>query len=881
MPPKQKPPCGNPMFLKWMEELRDAAREKNLKSGEGYAKACRSLQNCPVTYNRPRELVVLQHIGEKTVAILEKKWKAWAEENGLVEDSPIRAKNKGKARASDPDEEDGDLSPTESASLATKPKKARKPAKPKTYIPAQGSGSYGILLSLVLAIEQPEINTQVFLTKTEVIRGAQEYCDSSYEHSEKGTHFTAWSGMKTLVNKGYVYVTGNPHKYCLTEEGYEVGVAMRNLRPEFANMVKRPFLDTPAIGTSSGARLAVQPSLANDHQPSSDNPTALSKQPSPRKRMSGGRPERFQFWYIDSAGNRVSSLKSAMIRLDPSEFINLRKLEFRLSQHTHPFASQLRLVDHPSQAHQRDKSGQATLFAFIVEEEAPPTCSKFDDEVGSETDGAEGSGHVNAAKKRTFNAAQLDDNGNSDDNDGEDVRSLQAEEHITKAAKVIPPFPLDEPHQLALPSSPFSRTKSAPESGLSRSPISVLAADAALRRAGQPTAMASRSHSAAVLEMGSIKSKPSRPAPRLSSHVPSPIPQFNDHNDDGVAPLHSTSNLPDFEPSRAITYPPGSYEIVLIVDTREVESRSNRDRIAETLEAKGIKVETRALRLGDMCWIARRTVGDLGGEEDECVLDYVVERKRLDDLCSSIRDGRYNEQCFRLSNSCINNIYYIVEDWQVAERMEYHGLQIMTAKSQIQVHNRFFLKETHRLSETIDFLGTMTRVIQSSLQGKSIRMIPTRYLSRSTYAPLQASLRLLHPDQSYLISFQAYQELNDKSASQTLREKFARMLLCVKGMSAERVSAILDVWETPRGLWESMKEHDLSFAQGQAEADANDNRGAAAVAAAAGGKKKQKKGGKDSFFADKVQGEGRRKIGDALSKELWKAFMGEESKEAA
>jgi crossover junction endonuclease MUS81 len=25
--------------------------------------------------------------------------------------------------------------------------------------------------------------------------------------------------MKTLVNKGYVYVTGNPHKYCLTEEG--------------------------------------------------------------------------------------------------------------------------------------------------------------------------------------------------------------------------------------------------------------------------------------------------------------------------------------------------------------------------------------------------------------------------------------------------------------------------------------------------------------------------------------------------------------------------------------------------------------------------------------------------------------------------------------
>jgi ERCC4-type nuclease len=64
-----------------------------------------------------------------------------------------------------------------------------------------------------------------------------------------------------------------------------------------------------------------------------------------------------------------------------------------------------------------------------------------------------------------------------------------------------------------------------------------------------------------------------------------------------------------------------------------------------------------------------------------------------------------------LSNSCIKHIYYIVEDWQVAERMTYDGLQIMTAKSQIQVHNRFFLKETHKLAETIDFLATMTDVI--------------------------------------------------------------------------------------------------------------------------------------------------------------------------
>ncbi|WVQ98892.1 hypothetical protein IAU59_006023 [Kwoniella sp. CBS 9459] len=857
MPPMQKPPCGNPMFLKWMEELRDAAREKNLKSGEVYAKACRSLQNCPVTYNRPRELVVLQHIGEKTVSILEKKWKAWAEDNGIVEDSPIRLKNKGKGRASASDD-DEELSPSEPSLTTAKPKKARKPSKPKTYIPAQGSGSYGILMSLVLAIDQPEINTQVFLTKTEVIRGAQEYCDSSYEHSERGTYFTAWSGMKTLVNKGYVYVTGNPHKYCLTEEGYEVAVAVRNLRPEFAHMDKQPFLDTPAVGTSKATQSIALPSPSiSEHGFREDSIVpSTSKQPSPRKSSNGGRSERFQFWYIDSASTRVDTLDSAMIRLDPAEFINLRKIEFRLSQRHHPFTAQLQLVDDPSLARVRDKSGQATIFGFIVEEEAPPACSKFDDMAESAGNGTDVNG---LARKRSSKAAQLNSQG---DNDGHDGSPLESKARTPNGANVIPPFPMDELQPLPPHSSPFARTKSAPESGPIRSPMSALAADAALRRAGHPSAMASRSYSAAGLDIGLTTSKPSRPAPRLSSHVPSPIPQFNDHNDD-TAPSHSAANLPDFDSSKALVYPPGSYEIVLIVDTREVESRSNRDKIAETLESKGIKVETRALRLGDMCWIARRTVGDLGGEEDECVLDYVVERKRLDDLCSSIRDGRYTEQCFRLSNSCINNVYYIVEDWQVAERMEYHGLQIMTAKSQIQVHNRFFLKETHRLSETIDFLATMTRVIQSAHEDQPIHMIPTRYLSRSTYAPLQANLRTVHPDKSFLISFQAYQELNDKSASQTLREKFARMLLCVKGMSAERVSAILEIWETPKGLWDSMKEHDESF--GARIGIENSEKGAAG---------KKRKRGKDAFFADKVQGEGRRKIGDALSKELWKAFMG-------
>ena len=480
-------------------------------------------------------------------------------------------------------------------------------------------------------------------------------------------------------------------------------------------------------------------------------------------------------------------------------------------------------------------SGKATVFGYIMEDGAPPSCSCFEDTV------------VTVAGARRSPAL---DNYNLSPH-GSDLYDDDF---------VEPPVPVTMTIPARLPpgftSSNISRTHSAPVGTAWGTSAANLAADVGARRAPQtgPTGP-SRSYSAS--SDFSFASK--RQAPRLSSHVPASNPLHN-HNE----PSHVFTSLPNFLLSDIIKFPAGSYDVVLVIDTREVESKENRDKIAETLAANGIKVETRALRLGDMCWIARRRDG-LGGEEDECVLDYVIERKRLDDLCSSIKDGRYTEQCvsalflcrtrtdvasqFRLSNSCINRIFYIVEDWQLGKHMEYSGLQIMTAKSQIQVHNRFFLKETRQLSETIEFLATMTDVIASSHANRDLSIIPTRLLSKSSYSAFQAHLRKEHPTETFLTSFAAYQDLNDKSASKTLREKFARMLLCVKGMSAERVSSVLEIWETPRKLWEALK----------ADVEVPDE----------SQKKPSKKvRGPETVFADRIQGEGRRKIGDALSREV-------------
>lgn len=84
--------------------------------------------------------------------------------------------------------------------------------------------------------------------------------------------------------------------------------------------------------------------------------------------------------------------------------------------------------------------------------------------------------------------------------------------------------------------------------------------------------------------------------------------------------------------------PAGAFEILLVLDNREVRSRKDRDYFQVQLEKRGVKVLTMMLELGDVCWVAREKDGN-------CVmLDYIVERKGKEDLISSLQDGRFKEQ---------------------------------------------------------------------------------------------------------------------------------------------------------------------------------------------------------------------------------------------
>ena len=82
--------------------------------------------------------------------------------------------------------------------------------------------------------------------------------------------------------------------------------------------------------------------------------------------------------------------------------------------------------------------------------------------------------------------------------------------------------------------------------------------------------------------------------------------------------------------------------MIVKVDFRETELLQVMMKVVSSYE--NIKIETSNLPLGDIIICDE--------QENEKIM---IERKTLIDLAASIRDGRYNEQSFRLNNTNIHN----------------------------------------------------------------------------------------------------------------------------------------------------------------------------------------------------------------------------------
>lgn len=283
---------------------------------------------------------------------------------------------------------------------------------------------------------------------------------------------------------------------------------------------------------------------------------------------------------------------------------------------------------------------------------------------------------------------------------------------------------------------------------------------------------------------------------------PPPGPQQQKEFEDVVSHgdiVSDDSALPTFTPIRLN---PGTFTVYLVLDVREVRAKTDRDYMQEELNKRGAKPIMRSLELGDVLWVAKCHDPDylrrFGAEGDEVVLDWIVERKRLDDLIGSIKDGRFHEQKFRLRKSGVKNVVYLVEEISMdAGHYQKYEEAVQSAIASTQVVNGYFLKKTQKIDDSVRYLARMTTMLKKMYESKPLHVIPTKVLTAQNYLPLLAHLREKAPSTNHYITYPAFASLVSKSDMMTLRDVYLKMLMCTKGVTGEKALEIQKRWKTP------------------------------------------------------------------------------------
>ncbi|KAK4738108.1 hypothetical protein R3W88_001805 [Solanum pinnatisectum] len=194
------------------------------------------------------------------------------------------------------------------------------------------------------------------------------------------------------------------------------------------------------------------------------------------------------------------------------------------------------------------------------------------------------------------------------------------------------------------------------------------------------------------------------------------------------------------------------YEVVLILDDREQFTSRGR------------------LPVGDAIWIARNKV--IG---TEYVLDFIVERKNVEDLQSSIKDNRYRDQKLRLLRCGLKKLIYVIEgDPNACAAAE----SIKTACFTTEILEGFDVQRTIGLGETLRKYGYLTQGINQYYRCMDNER------SNSRLCP----------------KFKEFIRKCEDLDKMTVSDVFAIQLMQVPQVTEEAAIAVLDVYPTLSSL---------------------------------------------------------------------------------
>lgn len=144
----------------------------------------------------------------------------------------------------------------------------------------------------------------------------------------------------------------------------------------------------------------------------------------------------------------------------------------------------------------------------------------------------------------------------------------------------------------------------------------------------------------------------------------------------------------------------------LVIDNREPKE------LKTLIQDKIENVELKNLELGDIIFL---------DENNNIVL--IFERKSISDLISSIKDGRYSEQSFRLQEYPLHNhnIFYLIEGSLLNSRKQYNETiqkTVYSAMFSLSYSKGFSLLHTSGVVETAEFI---IYFFQKIVKDKSIK----------------------------------------------------------------------------------------------------------------------------------------------------------------
>ena len=250
--------------------------------------------------------------------------------------------------------------------------------------------------------------------------------------------------------------------------------------------------------------------------------------------------------------------------------------------------------------------------------------------------------------------------------------------------------------------------------------------------------------------------------------------------------------------------------MLIKVDNREQDLLKQIQNLVLFIPAfKQLKVETAALPLGDII---------IYDDNDEKL---IIERKCLNDLLASIKDGRYEEQSYRLNglNHPNHNIYYLIEgDVNKANRFKDNNIEKLTLYSamfSLNYYKGFSVMRTLSMEETAIFIcNTASKLSKSDKKAyyenkPQVNTVANVITSENGENNLVEGGQNLEAGQN-LESDKDYISVVKKVKKENITpENIAEIMLCqIPGISSVTAIAIMDKFKTIPNLINEIQQND-------------------------------------------------------------------------